>query len=102
TIRIGLASLPPCGGGRKKGVSRTIFMHGERLTSHIQNGLGVYYLLVVLLNLGFAAYVFYFGRNKAAVVVGLAAAGVFLLHALAYFGHLGWMLPHGFRDFTTR
>ena len=38
-------------------------MHGE-LTPHIQNGLGVYYLLVLLLNLGFAAYLFWLGKNK--------------------------------------
>ncbi len=75
-------------------------MHGD-LTPHIQNGLGIYYLLVMLLNLGYAAYHFWIAKNKTQALVWIGAAGVFLLHALAYFAHFGWTLPHGFRDTTT-
>jgi hypothetical protein len=59
-------------------------MH-ENLSPTIQTGIGVYYLLVVLLNLGFAAYWYYARRNLTQVAVWSAVAAVFLVHALAYF-----------------
>jgi hypothetical protein len=78
-------------------------MHGsENLTPTIQDGLGIYYLLVMLLNLGFAAYYFFKGRQRGWGLVWAVVAGVFLLHAVAYFLHLGWVLPEGFRNATTR
>src|SRR5437870_1485834 len=77
-------------------------MHGDSLTPPIQNGLGVYYLLVMLLNLGYAAYLLFISKNKTQAIVWIIAGGVFLLHAFVYFGHLGWMLPQGFRGTTTR
>src|SRR5271154_2883578 len=77
-------------------------MHGsDALTGTIQNGLGIYYMLVVVLNLGFAAYYFSASRNKAQGLLWVVVSGLFLVHALAYFGHLGWMLPRGFRDSVT-
>src|SRR5262245_59601826 len=76
-------------------------MHGSELTSSIQTGLGVYYLLVVLLNLGYAAYQFYVPRNRPQGLFWVAAAGVFLLHAIVYLVHRGWMLPAGFRNWVT-
>jgi hypothetical protein len=78
-------------------------MHGsENLTPSIQNGMAIYYLLVVLLNLGYASYLLLSRRDRLQGVIWIAAAGVFLIHALAYFGHLGWTLPQAFRDTTTR
>jgi Cytochrome b(C-terminal)/b6/petD len=77
-------------------------MHNAELTSSIQNGLGIYYLLVVALNLGFAIYQLRFRRDVLQAIIWVAAAGVFLVHAIAYFFHAGWTLPQGFRDSTTQ
>src|SRR5438105_1370768 len=77
-------------------------MQGSVLTPSVQNGLGVYYLLVVLLNLGFAIYQLRFRRDVLQGIIWVAAAGVFLIHALAYFFHVGWILPQGFRDWVTQ
>jgi hypothetical protein len=74
-------------------------MHGtENLTSSIQTGLGVYYVLAALLNLGFAAYQLKFQRNSFQAVIWTVVSGVFLIHAIAYFAQLGWVLPQGLRD----
>jgi hypothetical protein len=63
------------------------------LSTSLQNGLAVYYLLVAGMNLGFAAYCFYSLKNFLQTIVWVAVAGLFLLHAGAYFLHLGWMIP---------
>jgi hypothetical protein len=65
--------------------------HG--LSPSLQNGLAVYYLLVAAMNVGFAAYFYYALKNLTQVVIWLAVAALFLLHALAYFGHVGWTIP---------
>jgi hypothetical protein len=75
-------------------------MHGE-LKNAVQNGLGVYYLLVVLLNLGFAAYFFYRRRDRTWAIVWAAVAGVFLIHAALYLFHVGPTLPSAFREGVT-
>jgi hypothetical protein len=77
-------------------------MHTETLSPDIQNGLGVYYLLVTILNLGFAAY-FYWGprRDMTQVAIWSGVAGLFLIHAVAYFLHFGWILPAGVREFVN-
>jgi hypothetical protein len=78
-------------------------MHGPgEMTDSLQNGLGIYYLLVVLLNLGFAAYHWYVPRDKRLGGLGAVLGVVALIHAAAYFGHLGWILPAGIRSGTTR
>jgi hypothetical protein len=59
-------------------------MH-ETLGPSIQAGLGWYYVVVVLLNIGFAAYFFYGQRNRTQALVWSLVAGVFLIHAVAYF-----------------
>jgi hypothetical protein len=74
-------------------------MYGVRLVESTQNGLGVYYLLVALLNLGFAAYCLRTAKKPAAVVWTIVS-GVFLLHAVANFLHLGWTLSEGIRDWV--
>jgi hypothetical protein len=70
----------------------------ENLTPSIQTGLGVYYLVVVLLNLGFVAYQLIARRNTLQAVIWSVVSGLFLIHALAYFAKLGWALPQGTRD----
>jgi hypothetical protein len=72
------------------------------LSDTIQNGLGIYYLLLVLLNLGFVAYQFFYRRNQLQTAIWLAVCAVFLIHALAYFMRAGWVLPQGTRDATTQ
>jgi hypothetical protein len=74
-------------------------MHGTaELTSTIQNGLGIYYLLLVLLNIGFAAYQFFARKNILQALVWGVVAAVFMIHAGAYLTKQGWMLPQGTRD----
>jgi hypothetical protein len=74
-------------------------MHGtENLTSSIQTGLGVYYVLAALLNLGFAAYQLKLQRNSFQAIIWAVVSGVFLIHAIAYFAELGWVLPQGLRN----
>ena len=72
-------------------------MHGS-LPRGIQNGLAFYYLLVALMNVGFAWYYYSAARTKGAAVLWGAVAGLFLLHALAYFLHLGWVMPVRLRE----
>jgi hypothetical protein len=74
-------------------------MHEEILSAPIQNGLAVYYLCLVLLNLGFAAYQFFVRKNTLQTVVWTVVAGVFLIHTLAYLAKAGWVIPHALRDF---
>src|SRR4051794_33257887 len=65
-------------------------MH-HTLNTSLQNGLGAFYLLVMLLNAGFALH--YFRRKDLLkAVVWAAVAGLFLIHSLAYFGHAGWVM----------
>jgi hypothetical protein len=59
-------------------------MH-ETLTPTIQTGLSVYYILAMLLNVGFAAYFFYRENNRQLALIWSIAAGIFLIHAGAYF-----------------
>src|SRR5262249_2621271 len=70
------------------------------LDKGLQNGLAVYYLLVALLNLGFAAYYQWYceprKKNIAAIWAGVAA--LFVLHAIAYALGAGWVLPLGIRE----
>jgi hypothetical protein len=71
-------------------------MHTQ-LPDSLQNSLGVYYLLVALLNLGFAVY---YLRSKDPVkgFGWTLVAFFFLIHMAAYLAHLNWVLPHGIRE----
>ncbi|HTU20342.1 MAG TPA: hypothetical protein VMG10_19920 [Gemmataceae bacterium] len=71
------------------------------LDKGIQNALAVYYLLVALLNLGFALWWYKAGKNSLAALVWTVVSGVFLVHALLYLTHAGPILPIGMRTFTT-
>jgi hypothetical protein len=70
--------------------------HG--LPASLQNGLAVYYLIVAAMNVGFAAYFYYALKNFTQVIVWLAVGAIFLLHSVAYFGHVGWTIPAGLQD----
>src|SRR5438094_5148246 len=67
----------------------------------VQTGLGFYYLLVVLLNVGFAGYQYYIRRNRRQTIIWGVVAGVFFLHAVIYLVRQGPVLPQGFRDAIT-
>src|SRR2546422_334102 len=68
------------------------------LPPSLQNGLGGYYLLVALLNAGFAAHAFFSAKNVVKAAAWGAVALLFLIHSGAYYGHAGWVLPQGIRD----
>ncbi|HYT91718.1 MAG TPA: hypothetical protein VEL76_23595 [Gemmataceae bacterium] len=68
----------------------------ETLSDSVQTGLGVYYFLVMLMNLGFAYYCSR-QRNKTGAAVWAVVAGVFFIHSVAYFLGAAWVLPIGVR-----
>jgi hypothetical protein len=70
---------------------------GTQLADSTQTGLGVYYLLVALMNLGFAIYQNRQGKGSQ-TLIWLAVSGLFFVHAVAYILHAGWMIPQGLRD----
>src|ERR1700730_13709240 len=70
-------------------------MHNNHsLSSSIQIGLAVFYLLGVIMNLGFASYQ-NSHRNRSQGRLWTFVACIFLFHALAYFFQAGWVLPDG-------
>jgi hypothetical protein len=73
------------------------------LSPGVQTGLGWYYLLVALLNLGFAAYWFYGRKARKQTALWAAVTGVFLVHAAVYLGGAGahWIMPQAMRDFMN-
>jgi hypothetical protein len=76
-------------------------MNHHHLSDSMQTGLGVFYLLVALMNLGFAAHFHYREKNRTQSLIWIVVAGVFVVHALAYFLHLGWMMPEGIKTFVN-
>jgi hypothetical protein len=70
------------------------------LAPSFQTGLGIYYFLVALMNLGFAAY-FYQRKNRTQVLIWTAAAAVFVIHAAAYLTHHGWLMPEGIKTLVN-
>ncbi|MBY0526274.1 MAG: hypothetical protein K2R98_22970 [Gemmataceae bacterium] len=72
--------------------------HHQHLDASTQTGVGVFYLLIVLMNLGFAAYWFYNRRDRKQANIWIVVALVFLIHAAAYLFHAGWILPAFIRN----
>jgi Cytochrome b(C-terminal)/b6/petD len=73
-------------------------MHNHNsLSSSIQIGLGVYYLLCMIMNLGFASYQ-NSQRNRTQGRLWMLVACVFLFHSLAYFFQAGWVLPDSVKN----
>lgn len=72
-------------------------MNHEHLSSGISIFLASFYLLGVLLNVGFALYLFYVARDRKQAILWGIVALVFVIHAL-----VRPVLPLAFRDATTR
>src|SRR2546422_11400850 len=69
-------------------------MHNhEGLSGSLQTGLGIYYFLVMLMNLGFAAYFHYSAKDRLQTKIWMAVAGIFFIHAFLFRCHFGWSLP---------
>lgn len=73
----------------------------DTLDKGLQNALAVYYLLVALLNFGFAAWWYFKVKQRIAAAAWTVVSGVFLVHALLYLLHAGPVLSRNFRDLTT-
>jgi hypothetical protein len=77
-------------------------MHNhEHLSDGIQTGLGVYYFLVFLLDVGFALYWHYSEKNDRRATFWSMISVVFLLHAFVYLIHVGPIAPQSLRDFVN-
>lgn len=74
-----------------------IYEHGAMGPS-VQTGLGWFYILVAILNLGYGAYWFYAGRDRKQTFIWTTVAGVFLVHAFFYLIHEGWTIPLALRN----
>jgi hypothetical protein len=77
--------------------AQATYTHGA-LDASTQNGLAYYYLVVVLLNVGFALYHFYYSKDRKQAILWTLVAAFFLIHTIAYFGHAGWVLAQGIRN----
>jgi hypothetical protein len=62
------------------------------MTPAFQSGIGVLFLLGMLMNLGFAAYYFRAEKKPAAGLFWVLVAGLYLIQAVGFLGHLGWSL----------
>jgi hypothetical protein len=77
-------------------------MYGhEPLSPELQNGLALFFFLVTLLNVGFAAYFWFRRCNVGQTVLWAAVAFIFLIHALAFFFKAGWVAPPGLINFVN-
>jgi hypothetical protein len=70
------------------------------LDTGLQNSLSLYFFLVALLNLGFAAFLFR-RRRLASAGLWVAVAALFLVLTLGYGFHAGWVVPIGLRGATN-
>src|SRR4051812_38111086 len=71
------------------------------MTSSIQLGLGIYYLLVVLLNAAYVVYWAYFAKDRKQTIIWSVVSLIFLLHAVLYLVGKGPAMPEGLKEFTT-
>jgi hypothetical protein len=62
--------------------------HG--LSASLQTGIGLFYFLAMLMNVGFALYQHYERKDSLQTIVWSVIAAAFGLHALAYLLHFGW------------
>jgi hypothetical protein len=77
-------------------------MYGaEGLTQSLKHSLGIYYLLLVVLNLGFAIYQRRVRKDSQLAVVGAIFGLLTLIHAGAYLAGANWVMSAGFRAWTT-
>src|SRR5262245_47899022 len=74
--------------------------HSDQLSGSMQTGLGVFFFLVMLMNLGFAWY-WRSQKNTTQSLVWTLVAWLFLFHAVAFFFHAGWLLPQPIKDLVN-
>ncbi len=76
--------------------------HGAEhaLADSVKNGLAWFYLLCVLLNVGFAVYQRRVANRPGQFILWMIVAGVFLLHAIAYFAGADLLLPQSLRNLS--
>lgn len=60
------------------------------LPSSLQTGIGLFYFLAVVMNVGFALYQYYERKNTTQALIWGIVAAVFGIHAVAYLAHFGW------------
>jgi hypothetical protein len=73
----------------------------QHLDDSLQNALAVFYLLVALLNFGFALY-YYRGRRMGPALAWALVGALFLLHTGAYLAHGDWVMPMGLRNLIDK
>jgi hypothetical protein len=73
-------------------------MHSVGLSDSLKTGLAVYYLLVAIMNVGFAAYMHYSAKNRGQAMLWTMVATVFLVHSLAYFAGANLILGVGLKN----
>src|SRR5437588_287062 len=65
--------------------------HGH-LSDSLQTGIGLFYFLVMLMNVGFALYHQFQTRNMLQAIIWYVVAAIFGVHAAAYLTQHGWMI----------
>jgi len=69
------------------------------LAPGLQTGIGLFYFLATLMNVGFAIYQQYENKNRLQAIIWYVVAGIFGIHAAAYLALKGWAifpwLQHG-------
>ncbi len=68
------------------------------MSPSFQTGLGCFFVLCMLMNLGFAWYYFRAGNNKPAALLWTLVAGLYLVFAAGFLGRQGWVMPRGLRE----
>jgi hypothetical protein len=72
--------------------------HSEGMTAAMQTGLGWYYLLVAIFNLGIACYYYYGPRDRRQTGIWTTVAAVFLIHAVIYLTGNGGVMPEWMKN----
>ena len=67
----------------------------------MQNGLAVFYFVVVLMNVGYGLYHLRVSKRIGEAFVWFLVAGLFAVHGVLFAAHNGPVIPYAFRDFTT-
>jgi hypothetical protein len=66
--------------------------HAHHLPGPLQTGIGIFYALVMLMNVGFALYQAYVRKDQIQAIVWGVVAAIFGIHAVAYLAHFGWSI----------
>src|ERR1700736_7001284 len=64
----------------------------HHLSGSLPTGIGLFYFLVMLMNVGFALYQHYERKDQLQTIIWGVVASVFGIHALAYLVHFGWSI----------